>query len=74
MATIPKQVSDYMRKLGQKGGSVSSKAKAKASKRNGKKGGRPARRFCDERAGGCGASISEVDVQAGYCTNCKREL
>lgn len=39
--TIPKQVSEYMRKLGAKGGSATSKAKAKAAKANGKKGGRP---------------------------------
>ncbi len=41
---------------------------------NKRRSGRPARRYCTEADGGCGASITEVDIQARYCTNCKREL
>lgn len=48
---IPKQVSEYMRKLGAKGGSVSSRAKAKAAKLNGRKGGRPRKAELDRIEG-----------------------
>lgn len=30
--------------------------------------------FCDEGGGGCGASLTETDQIAGYCTNCGRSL
>ncbi len=41
MAKTPKTVSDYMREIGKRGGSVKSERKAAASRANAKKGGRP---------------------------------
>jgi hypothetical protein len=41
MSTVPKAVQKYLAELGRKGGSVKSKRKAAAVRKNGKKGGRP---------------------------------
>lgn len=30
--------------------------------------------YCDEHEGGCGASLTQTDYDAGYCTQCKRQL
>jgi general stress protein YciG len=38
---MPKAARQYLSEIGAKGGSVKSKAKAKAVAKNGKKGGRP---------------------------------
>lgn len=40
-AIVNKAVLEYLRKIGSKGGSVSSSQKAKAARKNGKLGGRP---------------------------------
>jgi len=37
---IPNEVSEYMRKIGKKGGAVKSEKKASTARDNGKKGGR----------------------------------
>ena len=39
--TMDSAVAKYLKKIGRKGGSVRSKAKAEAARANGKKGGRP---------------------------------
>lgn len=39
-----KLIHDYMVRIGRKGGEVKSPAKAKAARRNGKRGGRPKRK------------------------------
>lgn len=45
MATIPKEVKEYLAKIGRKGGKIGGKAttkrKADAARANGHKGGRP---------------------------------
>jgi general stress protein YciG len=45
MATVPKEVSQYLSKIGRKGGKIGGKAttkrKADAARANGHKGGRP---------------------------------
>jgi len=41
MTKIPKTVSQYLAKIGAKGGSAKTRAKAKAVRENGKLGGRP---------------------------------
>lgn len=38
---LDKAIREYLASLGKKGGSSTSKAKAKAARENGKKGGRP---------------------------------
>ena len=44
MSKIPKAVSEYLAKIGSKGGSAKTPAKAKAVRANGKLGGRPRKR------------------------------
>jgi len=38
---MKKEISDYLAKIGRKGGKAKSDAKVEASRENGKKGGRP---------------------------------
>jgi hypothetical protein len=40
---MPDPIKDYLATIGRRGGSVKSAAKARAAKKNGKRGGRPRR-------------------------------
>lgn len=30
--------------------------------------------YCDEHEGGCGASLTATDYEAGFCTQCGKEI
>ena len=78
MATIPKEVSDYLRRIGRKGGlkggrkggSATTKRKSDAARANGHKGGRPKRQLC----AGCDGELTQADRQAGECTQCGKGI